>query len=562
MATPAAPSEASLEFTPTWVVALVCLIIVFISLAVERVLHHIGNCLKRKDQDALFEALQKLKEELMLLGFISLLLTVSQGPISRICIPEGITNHMLPCKKEEPVSDGLLHYSQAVSPSTPSTMWNGRRLLATGGGGTDHCSKHGKVPLLSIEALHQLHIFIFVLAVVHVFFCATTMFLGGLKIQQWKQWEDSIREVKGSTMVKKEHVHRHIQYFRQRANGFWRKSVVISWIMSFIKQFLGSVTKSDYIAMRSGFIMVITTQKNLVVTYYFSHFVGELYNLNVIYFPMQCHCPSNPDYNFHKYMLRTLEYDFKRVVGIRMAHILLDVILTVDCKYFLLFLFLADHILMLSKTKTKLLLWCNSSQLLLVVGAKLEHIITQLAEDISGNKPLDNAAATVKPSDKHFWFSRPDIVFYLIHFILFQNAFEIAFFFWIWSTYGFNSCILEKLGYIIPRLIIGVIVQVLCSYSTLPLYAIVTQMGSRFKQGIFEDHVSASLQLWREGTIRGGRRSSIGSSNKNRNTIEMQKMDRETFQRADITERTPATLEGIITQITEVPDPYQNQLSE
>jgi hypothetical protein len=37
----------------------------------------------------------------------------------------------------------------------------------------------------------------------------------------------------------------------------------------------------------------------------------------------------------------------------------------------------------------------------------------------------------VKPSDSHFWFGKPRIILYLIHFILFQNSFEIAFFFWI-----------------------------------------------------------------------------------------------------------------------------------
>lgn len=40
----------------------------------------------------------------------------------------------------------------------------------------------GHVPFLSLEALHQLHIFIFVLAVVYVIFCASTMVLGGIKV--------------------------------------------------------------------------------------------------------------------------------------------------------------------------------------------------------------------------------------------------------------------------------------------------------------------------------------------------------------------------------------------
>lgn len=40
----------------------------------------------------------------------------------------------------------------------------------------------GQVPLVSVEALHQLHIFIFVLAVFHVIFCASTMVLGGARV--------------------------------------------------------------------------------------------------------------------------------------------------------------------------------------------------------------------------------------------------------------------------------------------------------------------------------------------------------------------------------------------
>ncbi|GAB2233063.1 hypothetical protein Droror1_Dr00002277 [Drosera rotundifolia] len=38
--------------------------------------------------------------------------------------------------------------------------------------------------------------------------------------------------------------------------------------------------------------------------------------------------------------------------------------------------------------------------------------------------------------------------------------------------------------------------RVLCSYSTLPLYAIVTQMGSGFKKAIFDEHVQAGLLGW------------------------------------------------------------------
>ncbi|CAB4269296.1 unnamed protein product [Prunus armeniaca] len=53
-----------------------------------------------------------------------------------------------------------------------------------------------------------------------------------------------------------------------------------------------------------------------------------------------------------------------------------------------------------------------------------------------------------------------------------------------------------KVKYIIPRIVIGVFIQVLCSYSTLPLYAIVTQMGSNFKKAIFDEDIRLGLVGW------------------------------------------------------------------
>ncbi|XP_055816475.1 MLO-like protein 13 isoform X2 [Solanum dulcamara] len=385
-----AEKSESLEYTPTWVVAVVCFIIVLISLAAERGLHRLGKFFTEKKQDALFKALQKLKEELMLLGFISLLLTVSQGAISKICVPENISKIMLPCNLKES--------------TTSNHLFIGRHLLA-GSSGADHCSRHkGKVPLLSLEALHQLHIFIFVLAVTHVIFCATTMVLGGAKIQQWRHWENSIQK-----QSKPHHVHiLHIQSFVDRAGNRWRKYALVSWTVAFFKQFYGSVTKSDYVVLRTGFI--------------------------------RKHCPSNPKYNFHKYILRTLEHDFKKIVGISW--------------YLWLFVVL---FLLINIAGWHSYFWMSFLPLvlLLLVGTKLEHIITKLAQEVSERSSIVDDTTPVRPSDELFWFHSPTLVLYLIHFILFQNSFEIAFFVWIWCTYGFKSCIMEDLGFIIPKLVIG-----------------------------------------------------------------------------------------------------------
>ncbi|RDX94889.1 MLO-like protein 13, partial [Mucuna pruriens] len=203
----------SLEYTPTWIVAVVCSIIVFISLCVERALHRLGKYLKKHDQTALYEALQKLEE-----GFISLLLTVFQSLISDICIKPYLATQMLPCKRPHVSSEGSGHDQIYYD---YDAIINRRRLFSTDTG-LEHCKQKGKVPLLSLESLHHLHIFIFVLAVVHAIFCVTTMVLGGARIRQWKTWEDNTKHLTSNEEYQK--------FFTKHADGHWRRAAVVSWL--------------------------------------------------------------------------------------------------------------------------------------------------------------------------------------------------------------------------------------------------------------------------------------------------------------------------------------------
>ncbi|GFY81217.1 seven transmembrane MLO family protein [Actinidia rufa] len=315
----------------------------------------------------------------MLLGFISLLLTVFQNRINTICISRKVSEEWLPCAKKSSSEDGdaaktTAHFLTSFIYGSPI----GRRLLAEASGAADYCGKQegDKVPLLSTTALHHLHIFIFALAVSHVTFCVLTIVFGGIKIHWWKHWEDSIlkeeskREQEGS-QNKFTHVQDH-DFIRKRFRGIGKHSALRGWV------------------------------------------------------------------------------------------------------------------------------------LLLAVGTKLEHVITQLANDVAEKHVTVEGDLVVKPSDEHFWFNRPRLVLILIHLILFQNSFEIAFFFWIWAQYSFDSCIMGKVGLIIPRLIIGVFVQFLCSYSTLPLYAIVTQ-------AIFEDHIQEGLVGWAQKARNKGLRKAANN---------------------------------------------------
>ncbi|WRX32933.1 Mlo-related protein - like 10 [Theobroma cacao] len=188
----------SLEETPTWAVAVVCFVLVLISIIIEHIIHMIGKWLRKKHKRALFEALEKVKSELMLLGFISLLLTVGQGVISDICISEKVGSTWHPCNKKQ---------EEKTNEDVEDTDYENRRRLLTvsdsggvfrrslAGGSEDKCAAKGKVPFVSSDGIHQLHIFIFVLAVFHVLYCILTMALGRAKMRSWKRWEKETRTI-------------------------------------------------------------------------------------------------------------------------------------------------------------------------------------------------------------------------------------------------------------------------------------------------------------------------------------------------------------------------------
>ncbi|KAM7470157.1 hypothetical protein LguiA_008340 [Lonicera macranthoides] len=343
-------------------------------------------------------------------------------------------------------------------------------------------------------------------------------------MRQWKHWDDSIiRRVAQSQDGKlyeflfplfDHHHHHHHQFFLRRAiTGHYRKLPGVRWVRSFFKQFYGSVTESDYIALRRGFI-------------------NE-------------HCPTRPDFRFHEYMLRTLIYDFKKIVGISWYLWLFVVI----------FLLLNVH-------GWHVYFWLSYLPLvlLLLLGAKLEHIITRLARGVQKrNAGRTEETTPVKPSSEHFCFNRPVLALYLIQFILFQNSFEIAFFIWIWGTHGFKSCVMEKVGYIIPRLVVGVIVQVLCSYITLPLYALVTQMGDMFKPGIFKEYIHTLVEKWAEDSREGTAKRGVSPSPK-APTSQTQKMENRPFGCSDKDEEIAPVDHATETSVIELSCPNQIQM--
>ncbi|XP_075506342.1 MLO-like protein 6 [Primulina tabacum] len=444
----------TLEQTPTWAVAVVCFVLVAISIVIEFIIHLIGKWLKSKHKRALYESLEKVKAELMLLGFISLLLTVGQNLISEICISEEVAATWHPCSKRREAEK----YPDALADENRRKLLTAvgvddgahRRFLASAK--TDKCGAKGKVTFVSAYGIHQLHIFIFVLAVFHVLYCILTLALGRLKMRKWKAWEKETRTAE----YQFSHDPERFRFARETSFGrrhmsFWSKTPLSLWIVCFFRQFVRSVPKVDYLTLRHGFIM--------------AHLAPH----------------SQTKFDFQKYIKRSLEEDFKVVVGISPP-----------------IWFFAVLFLLFNTHGWYSYFWLPFIPLIIIllVGTKLQVIITKMGLRIQERGEVVKGVPVVQPGDDLFWFKRPRLILFLINFVLFQNAFQLAFFVWTTYEFGLRSCFHEHVEDIIIRISMGVLIQILCSYVTLPLYALVTQMGSSMRPTIFNERVATALKNW------------------------------------------------------------------
>nr|XP_043626497.1 MLO-like protein 14 [Erigeron canadensis] len=447
----------SLALTPTWSVATVLTIFVVVSLLVERSIHRLSNWLKKTNRKPLLAAVEKMKEELMLLGFISLLLTATSSIISNICIPSKYYDSVFaPCTKSE-VDEEMEGNERKLF---MTFVYSRRRVLNVLNQNT--CQKDYE-PFVSYEGLEQLHRFIFVMAITHVSYSCLTMLLAVVKIHSWRRWEDEAQVDRHDVLTE---ISRNQTMRRQStiakfhtSNPLVRNSL-FTWMVCFFRQFGASVVRADYLTLRKAFIL----------------------NHNL-----------TSKYDFHSYMIRSMEEEFQKIVGVSAP----------------LWGFVVAFMLFNVKG-SNLYFWIAiiPITLVLLVGTKLQHVIATLALESAGITGYFTETR-LKPRDELFWFKKPELLLSLIHFILFQNAFELASFFWFWWQFGYNSCFIKNHMLVYIRLILGFIGQFLCSYSTLPLYALVTQMGTNYKAALIPQRIRDTIHGWGKEARRRRRRLGI-----------------------------------------------------
>ncbi|KAG0484748.1 hypothetical protein HPP92_008827 [Vanilla planifolia] len=322
-------------------------------------------------------------------------------------------------------------------------------------GENESCAE-GMVPLLSREGTNQLQVLILMLAVNFVICFLVTMGLGEMKLKKWELWEEETNTLdhRLSSDNRRFCLTKETSFGRRHLR-YWSENPVLLWIACFLRQLTGSVSKADYFTLRNGFI--------------------------------DAHLCKNTNFNFHKLLRRSLDKDFK---------VLLTISLPIWTYVILSILFKA-HIF-----RNRLWLEFIPLLVLFVVGAKLEAIIIEMCLKSSKETVVVTGELKVHPNDNLFWFGKPQLILYAIQFILIENSFKLAFLMWDLYTFGYKSCFHSTFAELAVNLVTSFLVQFICSYMTLPLYALVSQMGSSMKKTIFAEQVLAGLKNWRTNARR------------------------------------------------------------
>ncbi|XP_077246573.1 MLO-like protein 4 isoform X2 [Tasmannia lanceolata] len=438
----------SLEETPTWSVATVITGLIALGFLFQRSIKRSERWLVRTRRKALLAALKKIKQELMLFGLLSLLLGHWTIWVAKICIKSStLSARFYPCSKETYDLDEMFLKSMPVSSlySLNQSAFGEPKKRSR----YDFCPK-GHEPFASYESLEQLHHLLIVLGIIHVSYSSLTVALAMLKIYSWRTWEFQVRSMAIQNLqgfdTRNVVIRGQSTFAFHHTSHPWSQNKVLIWALCFIRQFWSSINIADYMALRWGFI----TNHNL-----------------------------HPSYNFHNYMLRSMEEEFRDIVGISIplwGYAIICVILNIN------------------GTNANFCLSFIPAILILLVGTKLHHIVVQLALEVVDTSP--STGNQLNPRDELFWFGKPKLLLWLIQLISFQNAFEMAIF--IWSLWEIKepSCFMKNRVFLVIRLTSGIIFQFWCSYNTFPLYVIITQMGSRFKKALIAESIRESLHRW------------------------------------------------------------------
>lgn len=177
--------------TDSWAVAIAFVVFAILSVLIEKAVHRLKHSLHSKK--TLLKVVHKAEEELFLLGSVSFILLVFEDTlVANTCVKtsrfDEETWAMCPYVGSYDASSYASSYDVDNATSAYANAYESvsygapRRRLAAAADEDDPCDDDAE-PFLSRAVLHQVHLFIFFLALAHVCFTTATLTLGRWRLR-------------------------------------------------------------------------------------------------------------------------------------------------------------------------------------------------------------------------------------------------------------------------------------------------------------------------------------------------------------------------------------------
>ena len=470
--------------TDSWTVALLFVTFALLSVVIEKLVHWLKH-VWAYGRKTLLEVIHKGEEELFLLGTVSFILLVLEEMIIKgSCVDSSST---------------FAPSTWAICPPKAKAYgYTGRHLTGGAGAGGGTCPE-GQEPFFSQALLHQVHLFIFFLAISHVLYSASTLYLGkrrlvvllrkrkahmektmgkiakavgsdahclvavpskkgSMKVHPAATPDDSVVETSGDSIVS-------ITIDKQ-GSVEEKKPLKKSASDADIAQATAAALKgqdgsgeSRSLAQRLGEISGFSLPETTLVCF------------EILF--MRTHNIQSHKFDFADFILECIEADSSDILGMSPSRWLIATLL-------ILFWGIVDEI--------HLIVSLVSLVALVAIAAKLRRTVMRIIE-------IERKGGAV--TDDLFWFRRPQLIEEIFTVILYQQAFHIAS--WLFGAWqiGVGSTYACYYGVNVSVWLSSVIIAVsfiLGGYVILPLQALVSQMSGRFREELLGPHIKAVMK--------------------------------------------------------------------
>ncbi|KAI3437800.1 hypothetical protein D9Q98_000247 [Chlorella vulgaris] len=324
----AAFTGPSISELPGWRVGVLFLIFFTVACAYDQGITALDDWLKARRKVGLRRVLRNLQRELGILGLLSLLLAATEAYLLQICISCSGTTCSWDC--------------QPVPGNEEEGGTRRRHLLASDAVDQLSCAQAaetcspGSEPFWSQLSLIQAHIFLFVVAVVHIIYAAASMLLCLWKLKCWNRFE--------------QHARNHdLQPIRSRFLPRAGDNAFTHTLRCMASVLTGGVNEEVYCGLRRLFCERLDVDRS---------------------------------FDFFRFLVESMEEEFSHVVGINIV----------------LWLLVLLWIMLPSQAYHMFWLSGFSVVAVLIVGIKLQSIVISLAQDayrVYGSPDSESPAPTV-----------------------------------------------------------------------------------------------------------------------------------------------------------------------